>query len=522
MFNIIQFGNVVNIDSDSVEFDITVSLISGTSFQVANIEAIDCDWEVTSSGTTANIELISGMPISGGHHGYGLYWKMIYAPFTSKQTLNDITTLEPVLLNTTSGAGVGTNNAPRFEMTNKYIYFDLRHPSSVIRRYSITGTSAYQEYAGTYGGVLFCPYNDDIIYNYEEDATYGYIREIDFSGVSGTATTKYTFELSDTYNGNTYNYPYSVYFQHLKYELYDAIIHISYWNVSDYVTSPTWIIRCIIYHPDTNITTSNWIEFTDGTWPAGFEPDCSLCYMNNISPSFYNSKMIFTFRIDDYESGHPATPPYPNVCKIPTFVVDISDDTITRVDNLKQQSWQGGWNGASVVNYVNGTYYFISYFESSVSAEDDEYIFSVNINSETMAMGDVCTPHYEPFQARFIGFGVEDASAGTEADVMGIPIQTVYNTIDLLYTSKEAECIIDIPKKILWNVIESGLQGKALPGGTSRDITINWGGAMPFEYPSQKEIWFRILNGNAVMVLYSRQTGSPYYSSYKIYLLTGT
>jgi hypothetical protein len=62
MFNIAQSGNIVNIDSDGVEFDITVSLISGTSFQVANIEAIGYSWEVTSSGTMmmANVKLMGG------------------------------------------------------------------------------------------------------------------------------------------------------------------------------------------------------------------------------------------------------------------------------------------------------------------------------------------------------------------------------------------------------------------------------------------------------------------------------
>lgn len=74
MFNITQVGNVVNIDSPDVEFDITVSLISGTSFQVANIEAIGYSWEVTSSGTVANIKLIvSGWTLRncGQYSGYG-------------------------------------------------------------------------------------------------------------------------------------------------------------------------------------------------------------------------------------------------------------------------------------------------------------------------------------------------------------------------------------------------------------------------------------------------------------------
>jgi hypothetical protein len=67
MFNITQSGNIVNIDSPDVEFDITVSLISGTSFQVANIEAIGYSWEVTSSGTVANVKLIGGAFMRNGY-----------------------------------------------------------------------------------------------------------------------------------------------------------------------------------------------------------------------------------------------------------------------------------------------------------------------------------------------------------------------------------------------------------------------------------------------------------------------
>jgi hypothetical protein len=60
MFNITQYGNVVNIDSEDVIFHITGSYASGTSFMVANIWAEGYDWDVTYSGTfVANVKLIA-------------------------------------------------------------------------------------------------------------------------------------------------------------------------------------------------------------------------------------------------------------------------------------------------------------------------------------------------------------------------------------------------------------------------------------------------------------------------------
>lgn len=78
MFNIVQVGNRVDISSDGVTFDITLSSVTGsytgiwasgtygmgtyyygTSIPVANIEAEGYDWEVTYSGTmVASVKLI--------------------------------------------------------------------------------------------------------------------------------------------------------------------------------------------------------------------------------------------------------------------------------------------------------------------------------------------------------------------------------------------------------------------------------------------------------------------------------
>jgi hypothetical protein len=59
MFSITQVGNRVDISSSGIDFRITGSLVSGTSYMIANIEAIGYDWDITSvSGTLVNVKLI--------------------------------------------------------------------------------------------------------------------------------------------------------------------------------------------------------------------------------------------------------------------------------------------------------------------------------------------------------------------------------------------------------------------------------------------------------------------------------
>ena len=59
MFNITQYGSIVNIDSEDVIFHITGSYISGTSFMMANIWAEGYSWDVIYSGTyIAHIKLL--------------------------------------------------------------------------------------------------------------------------------------------------------------------------------------------------------------------------------------------------------------------------------------------------------------------------------------------------------------------------------------------------------------------------------------------------------------------------------
>lgn len=59
MFNIAKSGYIVNITSEGIDFGVTGTFVSGTSFKVANIWAEGCPWEITVSGTIANIKLIS-------------------------------------------------------------------------------------------------------------------------------------------------------------------------------------------------------------------------------------------------------------------------------------------------------------------------------------------------------------------------------------------------------------------------------------------------------------------------------
>ena len=59
MFNLIQDGNRIDITSSGIDFRITGTYVSGSSYMIANIEAVGYDWDVymSASGTLANVKL---------------------------------------------------------------------------------------------------------------------------------------------------------------------------------------------------------------------------------------------------------------------------------------------------------------------------------------------------------------------------------------------------------------------------------------------------------------------------------
>jgi hypothetical protein len=522
MFNIAQSGNIVNIDSDGVEFDITVSLISGTSFQVANIEAIDYDWEVTSSGTMmmANVKLISREISSGGFWFGGNQGKMLYGKWVRKQSMNDVTSLDPTLLES-----VGRNlsiNHPRLEMTSKYVFiqrFDALFNPYIVRHSIHSGTSVtYDPTTVDVSLASFCVYDDDTIYTVETDDSGNTtnLRKVIFTDSSYSVSDIYSWtSYDDTYGGYYYS-TYQHYFTgRVKSGAYDSIVVIWLYGEDNPAPYPfdDFLFKFIVHNTYTLATSEQWKE----TSSIG-HIDLSAVYGVCTSPSFYQTKLIFSITPEWAGYPDPWPDPYPWIC---TFILDISDNSITRIEHEDSSSYYyRSYASTSTIDYPNHTYYFNVYFDD-YGGGDGFYLVSMDINAPVMVMGSI--KEIESWQGFTMGYCIDDEVTPGTVDVMDVPSLTAITTVDILCVNPDSACAVDIEEGIIWNVKSDVLQGKTIYGpGLSRDITVNWAGAtIPFTYSLSRKVWLRICNGNAVMMVFSRQS-SPVAYQQDFYLLKET
>lgn len=528
MFNVDKSGMVVNISSDGIAFNVTTGLISGTSLVLATIEAIGCTWEVTSSGTVANVKLIPiGENISSGCFGISEYRKFLYAPYASYwQTLGSVTGMYPTLMHSAAeDLGWGTG---KVEMTNDYIFLEL---ASEVRRVSVTGTSSLMHQVWTFEGDnwgQYCLYDDEKIYVMEQEEFNPSvsIKRINFGGYGGpTETYIYSFLEEDYYHSQSYLLFTPLYLNRVKYGSWDCIVCVAYYSAIDSDVYPQYILRCIIYNVNTGSISDQWFEATDGTWYP-WDADLYSIYYNLSSPSFYQTKMIFTITIDGFVDWF--TPPYPTVCLLPSFIIDVSDNTITRVDTYKQQPYfVTTYDITSTIDYSDAKYYFTAW----LSSLSKYVLFFVDINSETMSEeGDFIelSDSSEQFQSSYIGgVMVERTAAPGSCNVLQIPALYNINTVDIYVEHGsdyfESALAVDIPQSIIWNVRSNTLQGKRIGSGVAvnKDIAVYWGGAgtVPFTYSNNREVMLRILNRKAVIVVRSNYIPSSNYQL-DFYLLT--
>jgi hypothetical protein len=523
MFNIIQSGNVVNIDSPDVDFDITVSLISGTAFQVANIEAIGYDWEVTSSGTMmmANVKLIPRDISSGGFWFGGNYGKMLYGQWVKKQTMNDVTSLDPTLLES-----VGHNidlNSPRLEMTSKYVFIQRTDASfnPYVTRHNIpSGTSViYDPTTADISLVSFCVYDDDNIYVVETNSSDETInlRKVTFTYDSYSVNDVYSWVSDDdVFDGYYYTQINHFFTGRVKSGVYDSIVVIWVYEERNSFPYPLndYMFKFIIHNTFTLATSEQWKE-PSSIGHVDLSSIISIC----TSPSFYQSKLIFSITPEWNGYPDPWPDPYPWIC---TFILDISTNSITRIEYEDSSSYYiTSYIATSTIDYPNNIYYFPAYFDDFLGG-DGYYLFSMNISSPVIVMGSLID-QIESWQGLTKGYCIDDGSVPGTVDVMDVPSMTGITTVDVLCTNSDSACVVDIEEGLIWNVKSDRLQGKTIYGpGLTRDITVTWAGAtIPFTYPLSRRVWIRICNGNAAIMVFSKRTSPTAYQQ-DFYLLKET
>src|SRR4030042_1441927 len=213
--------------------------------------------------------------------------------------------------------------------------------------------------------------------------------------------------------------------------------------------SPTqYLWKVVIYNINTNTINEQWVD-PSNEWDA----DLYNVPYGSTSPAFYGSKIIFTYALID------------------------------------------------LTNLPGPHYGSVAY-----------YIFSMDINSPSVVMGDACSTYLECHQGENQGYAIDEINLPGNNNVVTIPSETVVANVDTLldnFGRVESLAAIDIPNDMIWNIKSSVLQGKTLGAGSNRDITVDWAGAtIPFTYPANREVWVRILDSRSLVMVYSSSAPS--------------
>ena len=495
MFNLIQSGNVINIKSSGVDFNI--SLATGTSMPIANIEAEGYGWEVTYSGTyIANVKLIS---LVGGHL-WGMYnpYKQIYNPYiaVNHQTLGNVTALTPTKI---QDGGPSGWTEPRSQMTTNYVFLS-DYTTNNLTRFAVDDLSTTVYNPGDNYLYLFEVYNENTVYILEEygDGENLYFQICKLTYMIGVPNRQLIYQFSEYYSYDGVEWEFSEFlcFEHVKYETNDSIVcMIQYDGIRDSKTVS--LIHIVIY----DINTSSIKEIK--TYPSSDGHPYLRAPYYDTAPVFYKNYLIWSYSIDVNDTG--------NCAYIGTIIIDISNNTATIVDTIKQDVESEIINyfyfGTSAVDYINNIYYFeyvqselttdifklgkieleslpfTSQFVKDIATDDWNYYFTALLTNDNVYMLPI---NYVGNQNVYL--------------IPGISSVTTVDINDLLYDNFCC-CVIDVPSKMVWNLTNTNLQGKSLVDGTDRDISISWGGSgtIPFEYTKGRKVYLQIHDNMALI-----------------------
>lgn len=474
----------------------------------------------------SNMPCELSLNISGPCWGLSQYRKMVYAPWENGQTIKNTNNLTPYLLNSDSGTGSAFSYySPRIQMTTNYAFIQ-RHISvgndEKICRYSIEDLSEieYNPNSVDYWFWESAVYSDDIVYTLEVRIQ-GYLEtlvifKVTFNPDGGIQKEEVFSWLAENEESGPPSYIYwdLYFFGRFKYENDDCIITVLTYIGDDAEYNYLW--KVVIHHINTGATSEQWIVPSDD-----MNADMYYIFMESSSPSFYNSKMVFVAKADPpYDIPGP---PYGSHCLFPVYIIDISDDSVTVINSHKYNldNWTYvSVSRSSVINPATGIFYFSVWVEPD-SGYSGTFLFSMDTYSPIVVMGNECSTRLEFHQGKTEIYAIDNLPSPGTCNVLRVPTMEIITDVNTLFGAgyNEGLAAIDIDNNMIWNTESDKLQGKSLLGAGDRDIAINWGGGtIPFLYSTRREIWLAILDGNCVMIIYSRQA-SPLLYQTEYYLL---
>lgn len=176
MLNVVSIGGRVDISSSGIDFSITGSLVSGTSFIVADIEAIGYDWEVIHTGTMVNAKLVPRE-----------YDGVIAATMESRGFAIPYKFNAPPLMTGTSTQTTSTPHMMGFASMNGYVTWSIAGFSGSIKRQPVGGGTINSVSRNMYYGNFVCMPSERVLIQ-KQAAGWGNIECEVYDWKSGSGT----------------------------------------------------------------------------------------------------------------------------------------------------------------------------------------------------------------------------------------------------------------------------------------------------------------------------------------------
>jgi hypothetical protein len=492
--------------------------------------------------------------MSGPSWGFRSWRSMLVQPWLEGQTMESINYLTPHLLS--QDATYLEYYAPQVQMTKNYVFithYISTQNQEYVSRYSVEDYSEcglYNPDSDYPTGRMFVQsvvYNENILYTLEYDwgVDYDNMQIVKVTFAEDNSTTReviFVFEEYPYANGvDEYVAWDSYFFGHMKNGDNDCVISIHTFLGGE---NPEYYFKVIVHHINTGVTTAQWILPLDDPYGT----DIYGIYWQATSPAFYQSKLMFQYIVDIDNMPRSPVYPYPLLepfgshCQNPIFILDISDDSVEIVQDHKTDfdtdwAYVDSWDATTIIDHNTNKMYWIGYYSSEyweTNGLDGQFIYEMNIYTpHNVTIVAMCpSTSMQTYQGPTTGYELNLASSGQEYNILSIPYQSGITTVGVTTpygaAHNESGAIICIEKNgnILWNIGLDRLEGKSLVGGENRNIMINWEDSIiPYMFPSYeyKEVWLQILNGMAIVMVYSGDFDvSPRILQQDFYLLKET
>jgi len=502
-------GTTVDINTMGTLSIVTGSYHSGKVW--ADIEVNGHEWSIQGGSggfSVGNLDCIPLVSSSGFMWGY--VNTMVTTPWRVGQTLKHVTgTFHSTVA---YGDSLGFIDYVRCEMSYDHAYFSV--PRATDGRLKIMRLNTWnlteQEYDPSTRGNHFlgqyCIYNNNIIYTMEWDSGYDffYLVKVVFNP-DGTVTYTEVYESPGTHslNMNTYIEWDLWHISFIKHGNTEAIVCVETINSSPSAI-PHYALAFYIY----TISTDDMTVIEENFSSAVYDFNWNYYF---VAPSIYEDKLIITFGVWAF-----INPPVDgsDVCGCPTYIVNATSKAVAIADNLTYNyptEMLRPNQEVSAVDYDTGKYYFLVW--RMTTADFD--LVELNITSAIPQLNIVYggAGNLELFQGYPKGYAVErPTSVPQSCAVKSLPglatVATVWITsCHGAFNYIEGNCFIDGTQEIIWNVKDSELEGKDLGAGTNRNISLDWGADIPWDYSGIRHVFISVVAGQMMIGLHSTDIG---------------